>query len=192
MAITSRDLRSSEAARRPAYQAPRATVITIPHRRSRVGSMHSVNGFAYVMTLVLALFVANALLSPIVTWGRVKLDDMKYGRPRTVQLSAFVGHDEANGLPSHFVAMNLERRVVIMELPGGDPAKARTITGPYLFGAGEDLTPVLLRFEDVNADKRPDMLVSVKQEEMVFINDAETNAFRTINTDELAALQATN
>ena len=107
-------------------------------------------------------------------------------------MSAFVGHDEANGVPSHFVAMNLERRVVIMELPGGDAAKARTITGPYLFGAGEDLTPVQLRFEDVNADRRPDMLVSVKQEEMVYINDAETNAFRMINADELAALQTKN
>jgi hypothetical protein len=77
-----------------------------------------------------------------------------------------------------------------MEMPGGDPAKARTIVGPYLFGAGEDLTPVQLRFSDVNGDQRPDMLVSVKQEEMVYINDAESNQFRVINSDELSRLQA--
>lgn len=186
MAITSRDLRSKEAARRPKT----TTVITIPHSRRRVSALPTTNAFVYLITLVLALFVANALFSPIVSWGKIKLDDMKYGRPRTVQMSAAVGHDEVNGMPSHFVAMNLERRVVIMEMPGGDPAKARTIVGPYLFGAGEDLTPVQLRFEDVNADQRPDMLVSVKQEEMVYINDAATNQFRMINADELNKLQA--
>ena len=83
-----------------------------------------------------------------------------------------MGHEAASGLPSHFVALNLERRVVILELPGGDATQTRTIVGPYLFGAGEDLTPVLLRFADVNADQRLDMLVNVKQEEMVYINDA--------------------
>jgi hypothetical protein len=186
MAITSRDLRSTEAARRPRP----TTVITIPHQRRRASALPSANAFVYLVTLVLALFVANALFSPIFAWGKIKLDDMKYGRPRTVQTSAFVGHDEANGLPSHFVAMNLDRRVVIMEMPGGDPAKARTIVGPYLFGAGEDLTPVQLRFSDVNGDQRPDMLVSVKQEEMVYINDAESNQFRVINSDELSRLQA--
>ncbi len=186
MAITSRDLRSSEAVRRPKP----TTVITIPHSRRRASTLPSANAFVYLVTLILALFVANALLSPIVGWVGVKYDDMKYGRPRTVQMSAFVGHDEGSGVASHFVAMNLDRRVVIMEMPGGDPAKARTIVGPYLFGAGEDLTPVHLRFEDVNADQRPDMLVSVKQEEMVFINDAESNQFRVINADELAGLQA--
>lgn len=185
MAITSRDLRSTEAARRTV----RPTVITIPHRPRRATQPRSANAFAYLLTMVLALVLANALLSPVINWGRIKIDDMRYGRPRTVQTMAFVGHDEANGVPSHFVAMNMERRVVIMEMPGGDATKARTIVGPYLFGAGEDLTPVHLRFEDVNADQRLDMLVSVKQEEMVYINDAATNEFRMITAEELATLQ---
>ena len=117
MAITSRDLRSSEAVRRPRP----TTVITIPHSRRRASTLPSANAFVYLVTLIMALFVANALLSPIVSWVGIKYDDMKYGRPRTVQMSAFVGHDEGNGLASHFVAMNLDRRVVIMEMPGGDP-----------------------------------------------------------------------
>jgi len=85
--------------------------------------------------------------------------------------------------------MNLERRVIILELPGGDATKTRTIVGPYLFGVNEDLTPVLLRFADVNADQRLDMLVNVKQEEMVYINDAASNAFRMITADELGQFQ---
>ena len=187
MAITSRDLRSTEAARR----MQRPTIITIPQRprAMRTPGLPSANLFAYVVTLTLALVLANVLLAPVIDWGRIKIDDIRYGRPRTVQVSAFVGHNETNGLPSHFVAMNLDRRVIIMEMPGGDPAQARTIVGPYLFGAGEDLTPVQLRFEDVNADGRDDMLVGVKQEEMVYINDAATNEFRIITADELLQLQ---
>ena len=189
MAITSRDLRSAEVVRRTRP----TTVITLPQTRQRYASrsvgfgVH--NKFAYAICIILALFLANAMFSPIVSWFKVKYDDVKYGRPRTMQTTAFVGHDEANGLPSHFVAMNMERRIVIVEMPGGDPAKARTIVGPYLFGAGEDLTPVSLRFADVNADQRLDMLVSVKQEEMVYINDAGSNQFRMITSEELAKLQ---
>ncbi|MBP8252366.1 MAG: hypothetical protein KAX40_08360, partial [Herpetosiphon sp.] len=122
MAITSRDLRTTEAARRTRP----TSVITLPPQARPIRSVNvgRSNTFVYIVTLVLALFVANALFSPIFSWAKIKMDDMRYGRPRSVQTSAFVGHDEANGLPSHFVAMNLERRVVIMEMPGGDAAKA--------------------------------------------------------------------
>lgn len=184
MAITSRDMRSTAIARR----VPRPAIVTAPRRQARTPSIPSASLLAYPVVLVLMLVLANAMLSPVIAWGKIKIDDMRYGRPRTVQMSEFVGHEE-QGIPSHFVAMNLDRRVVVMEMPGGDAAKARTIVGPYLFGAGEDLTPVHLRFEDVNGDQRPDMLISVKQEEMVYINDAATNAFRIITAEELTAIK---
>lgn len=182
MAVTSRDLKSSATHRAtrmlnpPAAAAPTA-------RRAGFGTL------AYGLALVLIVVLLNLILTPLLTWGRIKVDDLRYGRPRTMQTTAFVGHDEANGQPSHFVAMNLERRVVILEIPGGDASKTRTIVGPYLFGAGEDLTPVLLRFEDVNADKRLDMLVNVKQEEMVYINDQTDNSFRLATAEELGQIQ---
>jgi hypothetical protein len=182
MAVTSRDLKSSATHRAtrmfnpPAAAAPGA-------RRANLGTL------AHGLSLVLIVVLLNLILTPLLAWGRVKLDDLRYGRPRTMQTTAFVGHDETNGQPSHFVAMNLERRVVILHMPGGDASKTRTITGPYLFGAGEDLTPVLLRFEDVNADKRLDMLVNVKQEEMVYINDQADNSFRLATAEELGQIQ---
>lgn len=183
MAVTSRNLRSSATHRatRPLSAAPPRT-----HQPARRLPNTLLYGFALLATIVLI----NLILAPVLNWGRTKLDDIRYGRPRTVQTTAFVGHDEANGAPSHFVAMNLERRVVILEMPGGDASKTRTIVGPYLFGAGEDLTPVLLRFEDVNADQRPDMLVNVKQEEMVYINDAASNSFRIVTAEELTQLSS--
>jgi len=144
----------------------------------------------YGIILLGVIVLINLILTPVLGWASTRLDDFRYGRPRTVQLTAHVGHEAASGLPSHFVALNLERRVVILELPGGDATQTRTIVGPYLFGAGEDLTPVLLRFADVNADQRLDMLVNVKQEEMVYINDGASNAFRIITADELGQLQS--
>jgi hypothetical protein len=81
-----------------------------------------------------------------------------------------VGHGEENGAQTQFIAMNLDRQVVIVEIPGGDPAKTRTYTGPYLVGAGEDLTPVTMRLSDLNGDKLLDLIVNVKSEEMVYVN----------------------
>jgi hypothetical protein len=83
--------------------------------------------------------------------------------------------------------MNVNRRVVVFEIPGGDPAQTRTLTGPYLFGANEDLTPVRLRLALVNDDKESDLVVSVKNEEIVYIN--ENGNFRLITPDERTAHQ---
>lgn len=179
MAVTSRDLKSS-ATHRASRMLP---VPAAAPRQATAGTL------AYGLALVLIVVLLNLILTPLLAWGRTKLDDLRYGRPRTMQMTAFVGHNESNGQPSHFVAMNLRRRVMILEIPGGDASKTRTIVGPYLFGAGEDLTPVLLRFEDVNADTRLDMLVNVKQEEMVYLNDAADNSFRVATADELGQIQ---
>jgi|GEM_PF-506056 len=135
------------------------------------------------LTLV-ALYVLGSMA---VEWVQVKLDDLQYGRPRTVQMDAYVGHSEAEGVPSHFIAMNLNRRVTILELPGGDSTKATTIVGPYLFGHGEDLTPVQLNARDVNSDGSADLVVSVKNEQLIYLNDG--SSFRLITPEERATLQ---
>ena len=126
-------------------------------------------------------------ITSLMAWTQVKMDDLKYGRPRTSQLTANVGHGEANGALTHFVAMNLNRQVTVIEFPGGDVTKPRVIVGPYLFGRAEDLTVVKLRVEDVNADDKKDLLVQVKEERLVYINDGA--AFRPITAEELAKLK---
>jgi hypothetical protein len=115
-------------------------------------------------------------------WAQTRLDDWRYGRPRTYKLSALVGHENGNGLPTQFVAMNLNRRVVIFEFPGGEATEARTIVGPYLFGQGEDLTPVTLELQDLTGDQLPELLVNVKNEVLVYLN--EPAGFRTMTAEE--------
>ncbi len=137
-----------------------------------------------VGALALLLYLG---ITSLIDWTRLKLDDMHYGRPRTAQIDAWVGHNEGAGTPSHFVAMNLNRRVTILEFPGGDVSKPQVIAGPYLFGRSEDLTVVKLRVEELNGDEKPDLTVQVKDERLVYINDGAE--FRPITAEELAQLQ---
>jgi hypothetical protein len=114
-------------------------------------------------------------------------DDLVYGYPRTMYLSAAVGHEEQPGSPTNFVAINLNQRPVVFEIPGGDVSKTRTIELPYLVGAGEDLTPVRITLGLINGDKLPDLIVNVKDEEVIYIN--ENGGFRLISGEERAALE---
>ena len=138
---------------------------------------------------LLCALAVYATVSAAIEWTQVKVDDLQFGRPRTAQMDAFVGHGETDGVPSHFIAMNLNRQVTIIELPGGDSTKATTIVGPYLFGQGEDLTPVQTSAQDVNGDGKPDLVVSVKNEQLIYVNDG--SAFKLITPEEQAALKKT-
>lgn len=167
MAVTGRDLHK-QPTRKP---MPAAPVWWPPVEVNR-------QYIQWGVIIVLGFIVLQLLLVRGQTW----FDDLRYGRPRTMQLSAYVGHNEQAGQPSHFVAMNLNRRVIVIELPGGDSAKAQTLQGPYLFGANEDLTPVTLRVNDLNGDQKGDLVIAVKNEEIIYINAGET--FRLITDDE--------
>jgi len=122
------------------------------------------------MLAMLALWVVGSLL---LTWWQVTQDDWHYGRPRTFQTDAVVGHNDSAASPSHFIAINLNRHVEVIECPGGDCSHAVIYLGPILFGDGEDLTPVTLTFQDVNGDGKPDMVIHIQDQRIVFINENE-------------------
>jgi hypothetical protein len=163
MAVRGRDLQNER----------RVSINAIP---ANIGSI------AYIVTGLLALLAVYVLVSSLIGWGKVVVDDMRYGRPRTFHLTANVGRAEEANAPTHLIAMNLERQVVVLEIPGGDSTKTRALPGPYLFGAGEDLTPVTMRLADVNGDGAADLVVQVKNEEMVYIN--RDNAISLITAEE--------
>jgi len=124
--------------------------------------------FGIGMLAMLTLWVLGSML---VNWWTVTQDDWHYGRPRTYQIDAVVGHNDSATNPSHFIALNLNRHVVIIELPGGDASKARIYNGLPLLGNGQELAPVTLSFKDVNGDGLPDMLVHGQDQTFVLIND---------------------
>lgn len=153
MAVTSKELRTSRA-------------------RGQRGFLlwSSLSPVAYAVTFVLAALALYVIISTMVAWGQERLDDIRYGRPRTTHLVGLVGHEGKQGQPTHFIAMNLDRQVVVLELPGGDASKVRSLPGPYLFGAGEDLTPVMLELQDVDKDGYNDLVMIIRNEQVVYLN----------------------
>ncbi len=136
---------------------------TKPRRR-----IHWLSIFGVGMLAMLALWTGFSMLG---SWWQIHQDDATYGRPRTFQTDAVVGHGDSASNPSHFIAINLNRHVVIIELPGGDSAKAKIYSVTTLFGDGQDLTPVTLSFKDVNGDGLLDMEIHIKDQTIALIND---------------------
>jgi hypothetical protein len=120
------------------------------------------------MLLMAAIFLT---VNSLGSWWQIHQDDVTYGRPRTYQVDAVVGHNDSLSNPSHFIFLNLNRHVEIIELPGGDTTHARIYTGPTLFGNGQDLTPVTGVFKDVNGDGKLDLIVHIQDQVLVYIND---------------------
>lgn len=157
---------------RPAYAVSRRVPST-PHPKSllRKKVAQQAHPLLYLGIGMIAMLLLWTVLSSAFGWAATAIDDMRYGRPRTFQTDQFVGHNEQSGTPSHFIAINLNRRIEIIELPGGDASHAKIYLGPQLYTANDDLTPVTLVFADVNGDHKLDMIVNFQGSRIVFIND---------------------
>lgn len=169
MAVTSKNMRSSAA---------------VDRGEPSLGAW--LRSITYGITLLLAVLAIYAVVGVVQVRVNVLLDDLRYGRPRTHHLTAFVGHGEEAGRPTHFTAINLNREVLVIELPGGDASKVRTLSGPYLFGAEEHLTPVTLSTQDVDGDGLPDLLLNIRREQIVYLN--RDGAFRLPSAEEQSQL----
>jgi hypothetical protein len=144
------------------------------------------SGRTAVLTYLLLLFLGYLLLTPVLGWGQRRLDDLRYGYPRTTQLDGFVGHNESGGEPTHLIAINLHRQISVLEIPGGDTAKVQALAGPYLVGADGEYAVPRLSLQDINGDGNVDLLLGVRDEVVVYVN--ENGAFRLITPAERARL----
>lgn len=161
-----------------------------PLRRSSRGPLlaiampHPVVALSIVLVVMLFGFV---LLSNVVQWWNTWQDDLNYGRPRTFQLDGWVGHNEQTGQPTHFIAQNVDRQISVIEYPGGDPTKARVLLGPHLYGPHDDLVPVKLKLVDVNGDNHVDLIATIGNEQIIYIND--NGNFRPMRPDERTTIK---
>ena len=125
----------------------------------------------FVGLALVAMLIGFVALNAFAAWWHIHSDDSTYGRPRTFQIDAVVGHRDSETHPSHFIAINLNRHVVIIEIPGGDVSRSVIYSGGELLGDGQDLTPVTLSFSDVNGDGRVDMIVHILDQTIIFLNN---------------------
>jgi len=140
----------------------------------RTGQGLNFHWLVFVGIAMLIMIIGWVAFNALGSWWQTTQDDWHYGRPRTFQTDAVVGHNDSSTNPSHFIALNLNRHALIIEMPGGDATKARIFNGPILIGPGQDLAPVTLSFQDVNGDGLLDMIVNVQDAHFVFINGGGT------------------
>ncbi len=119
---------------------------------------------------MLLMFAAWTGLQALGAWWMLHQADATYGRPRTAQYDVVVGHSDSPTHQTHLIAMNFHARVVIIEIPGGDSAKAKIYEGPHLYGPDADLYPVTLQFQDVDGDGKTDMIVTVQGTQIIYLN----------------------
>lgn len=124
----------------------------------------------WVGLAMLVMFFGWIALTALLGWWQVKQDDMRYGRPRTFQVDANVGHGTKQHPDSHFIALNLNQHIEVIEIQGDDPAKTKIYVGPTLLGQGQNLTPVTLSFADVNHDGKLDAILHIGNSQYIFLN----------------------
>jgi hypothetical protein len=123
---------------------------------------------------MLATVLLLWLVQNLWAWGTVTYNDLHYGRPRTTQMDAFVGHETGN-TPSHFIALNWHGRAEVIEFPGGDASHAHIMLGPQFYGSGADLAPVTIQFVSTAQHKgQPNMLVTLQDTRLLFLNEHGT------------------
>ncbi|HLZ55972.1 MAG TPA: hypothetical protein VKR06_03400 [Ktedonosporobacter sp.] len=148
----------------PYEPAPETEPLPRKHRKRRKHPMF----YAGVgMMLMLLFWIGGSML---LNWWSIWQDDIHYGRPRTFSTDAVVGHQDSASHPSHFIALNLNRHIQIIEIPGGDAAHTRVYSGPILYGDRDDLMPVLISFSG-GSPGHPDMVISIGNQRMILHND---------------------
>jgi hypothetical protein len=176
-----------EAASGKTTAAPR----TAMPRSTRTGARGSGSSRAHPLVLLglgmIAMLVLWTGLSLLISWWNTTWDDWHYGRPRTFQIDAVVGHNDSPGNPSHFIALNLNGRIEVIEFPGENASRARIYIGPQLYDAGSNLIPVTLSFVDVQGNHHPAMILHFQDTRLVYIN--ENGGFHPANPDELPAIE---
>lgn len=120
---------------------------------------------------MLVMLLGWVLLSAFGTWWTDWRNYTDYGYPRTYQTDAVVGHGDSAARPSHFIFLNLNGQVVVVEFPGGNLAKAIVYKGVTLLGVNPSYVPVTGRFYDANGDGKPDMEIDYGGSSQVWLNN---------------------
>jgi hypothetical protein len=127
-----------------------------------------------ICMLIVAVFITGYVLIPpaLQHWN----DDRVYGYPRTYQTDANVGHGDSRYPLSHFIVINLNGRIEVVELPQGDT----DVLHPHLYliarlaMQGSDLVPATVSFADMNGDGKQDMVVTFNGTQWILFNNGTT------------------
>lgn len=154
--------------RRTSTSASRRAVTPPVRTRSQIHPLFFV-GVGLLVTIVLWIVIAQ-----IIAWGTGVLDLWRYGNPRTYQVDAVVGQGDSAQSPSHFLVLNLQSQIVIVDFPAGDPSKAREFVVSSILSQNSEQIPVTIRFLDVSHNGRPDMIIRAGGAQAFLVNTGST------------------
>jgi hypothetical protein len=125
----------------------------------------------------LSLIGIGMIIALLLVWGFSWLGNWwqehqlgtAYGFPRTYQTDAIVYPGDTSADPSHYIFLNLNGTIEIIELPHSDSARARIYKGPTIFSDDAPLIPVTGEFKEING--KIEMLVHIQDRVIVYIND---------------------
>ena len=125
----------------------------------------------FSVSLVVSIMLAGWLLfSMLGSWIQSKIDDFTYGYPRTYQVDQDVGHF---GRVSHFLCLNLNGEIEMIETQKGHPEVAKS----YIVTAlPEDQArlPVTLSFQNIKGYGSIDAIVHYGTAEIPLYNNGTT------------------
>jgi hypothetical protein len=133
------------------------------------------HGAVYIGLTLLCMLVGFIVFSALTTWWQHTDDSLHYGMPRTSQMDAVVGHQDSTAHPSHFLALNLDGHLSVIEIQGGDLSKTVIYAGPVIYGQDADLVAVTL---SVAHDQRgqPELVLHYQNNEVI-LSDGKDGKF---------------
>ena len=152
---------------RPVVRQDNREYVMVPAREAKRRFHWSV----WLGMVMLIMLLGWVMLSAFGTWWTDWRNYTTYGYPRTYQLDAVVGHGDSAEHSSHFIFLNLNGQVVVVEFPGGNLAKAIVYKGVTLLGVNPSYVPVTGSFADMNGDGKPDMVISYEGNTQVWLNN---------------------
>lgn len=114
-----------------------------------------------------ATFIVFVIGNMAVNWFQSEITAWQYGNPPTYQCDVNVGH----GGISHFIVENLGGHIVIIEVLTDHLDKTKIYVGPVLLGKGATTDVATLRFEDLDHNGLPYMLLTVENSLYLYSND---------------------
>ena len=128
----------------------------IPSTPSRSG-LHPVAWFGLFCVLLIVGWMG---LNFATSWYQGVQNDWTFGQQRHFEIDKVIGHNDSPAHPSHFTAENDNGQIIVIELPGGNVAKAKIYQIETVPGNVGN-PPVKLSFQGVNGDGKLDMLVAI-------------------------------
>jgi hypothetical protein len=158
----------------------------VPAERTARAGRRKAHPLFTVVAYGLALLALVVLLQQGLIWAQRTIDNVRYGFPRSVTIDGFVGHGESHGEPTRIITLNNHGQISILELPGGDTSRLTVLQGPYLVGRDGVYVVPKPQLRDINDDGHVDLLVTVRDEILVYLN--KEGAFHALTPEERAGL----